>query len=114
MRRLRDWRPTNGSKTGSPDRCGFVLATSRIVGLTTSLCVIRLVTLFRGTRLALSVERRRGMRRADDAVRREHRFEGFDAYASTSPVLDDTAVFYTSTESAGVVAPGNLPPANGE
>lgn len=47
--------------------------------------------------------------RSDGTTRWEHQIEGFDAYASTVPVLAAGAVFYTSNESAGVVALGDLP-----
>lgn len=52
--------------------------------------------------------------RGDGAVRWEHAIKGFDAYPSTPPVLADQAVFYVSNDSSGVVALGDLPPADGE
>jgi outer membrane protein assembly factor BamB len=51
--------------------------------------------------------------RADGATRWEHRIEGFDAAASAPAALADDAVFYTSNESIGVVALGDLPPVDG-
>lgn len=50
----------------------------------------------------------------DGTVRWEHAIEGFDAYPSTPPVLADQAVFYVSNESSGVVALGDLAPADDE
>lgn len=47
--------------------------------------------------------------RTDGSPRWEHAIEGFDAAASTPAVLADAAVFYTSNESIGVVALGDLP-----
>lgn len=49
--------------------------------------------------------------RSDGSTRWEYTVEGFDAAASTAGVLADGAVFFTSNESVGVVALGDLPPA---
>jgi len=47
--------------------------------------------------------------RSDGTTRWEHSIDGFDAVVSTPPILADGAVFYVSTESAGVTALGDLP-----
>lgn len=52
--------------------------------------------------------------RDDGGVRWEHAIEGFDASSSTPPVLADQAVYYVSNKSSGVVALGDLPPADEE
>jgi outer membrane protein assembly factor BamB len=52
--------------------------------------------------------------REDGALRWEHPIEGFDAYPSTPPILAEESVFYTSNESSGVVALGDLPPSDKE
>ncbi len=52
--------------------------------------------------------------RADGTPRWEHEIEGFDVTVSTPPTLADGAVFYTSNESRGVVALGDLPPLDDE
>lgn len=49
--------------------------------------------------------------RSDGSRRWEYTIDGFDAAASTVGVLADGAVFLTSNESVGVVALGDLPPA---
>lgn len=51
--------------------------------------------------------------RSDGTVQWEHQIEGFDAFPSTGPVLADGAVYYTSNESSGVVALGDLPDEDG-
>lgn len=48
--------------------------------------------------------------RSDGTQRWTHTISGFDASASTPPVLAEDAVFYASNESTGVVALGDLPP----
>jgi outer membrane protein assembly factor BamB len=52
--------------------------------------------------------------RHDGTVRWEREIAGFDAVPTTPPVLADGAVYYVSTESAGVTALGDLPPADGD
>lgn len=47
--------------------------------------------------------------RGDGSLRWHHGIEGFDAAASTPPVLADGAVFHVSNDSTGVVALGDLP-----
>lgn len=49
---------------------------------------------------------------SDGSTRWKHAIEGFHAGASTSAVLADEAVFYSSNESSGVVALGDIYPAN--
>jgi outer membrane protein assembly factor BamB len=47
--------------------------------------------------------------RSDGSVLWEHQIEGFDAFPSTAPVLAEGAVYYSSNDSSGVVALGDLP-----
>lgn len=54
------------------------------------------------------------LERSTGDVKWEHGIEGFDAFPSTAPVLADGAVFYTSNESSGVVALGDVPAEEGE
>lgn len=48
------------------------------------------------------------LERSDGSPRWTHTIDGFDAAASTAPILADGAVFYASNESVGVVALGDL------
>lgn len=49
--------------------------------------------------------------RSNGTTRWTHPIEGFDVVVSTPPTVADGAVFYASNESTGVVALGDLPPA---
>ena len=51
---------------------------------------------------------------SDGSVLWEHQVEGFDAFPSTAPVLVDGAVHFSSNQSSGIVALGDLPSENGE
>jgi outer membrane protein assembly factor BamB len=48
--------------------------------------------------------------RSDGSPRWGHEIEGFDVAVSAPPVVADGAVYYSSNESIGVVALGDLPP----
>jgi outer membrane protein assembly factor BamB len=52
-----------------------------------------------------------GLERSTGDVRWQHELEGFDVFPSTPPALADGAVFFCSNDSSGIVALGDLAPA---